>query len=74
MGEQRHDAYAEIIATALQEIANFPGLGRVHGALSGNVRSFPVRQHLVYYETDDSTVTILRVLHEKMDAARHLGS
>jgi plasmid stabilization system protein ParE len=36
------------------------------------LRSFPVRQHIIFYRVGPQTVSVLRVLHSRMDTARHL--
>jgi toxin ParE1/3/4 len=38
-----------------------------------DLRRLIVGQHAVFYEFDEARVGIIRVLHQRMDAPRHLG-
>jgi toxin ParE1/3/4 len=38
-----------------------------------NLRRLIVGRHAVFYEFDEARVRIIRVLHQRMDAPRHLG-
>jgi plasmid stabilization system protein ParE len=42
-------------------------------ALSPNVRSRPVGEHVILYEADEHVVTVLRIIHRRMDIERALG-
>jgi toxin ParE1/3/4 len=68
-GERQRDAYADDLARAMDELVDFPGLGRKRDDISLGLHSRPVREHVIYYLFDDVTVTIARVLHARMDAA-----
>ena len=35
-------------------------------------RRQPVESHVVYFRAEQSSVTVVRILHERMDAPRHL--
>ena len=36
------------------------------------VRQWGVEQHMIYFRITDYGIVIVRVLHERMDASRHL--
>ena len=71
-GARQQDVYAEHIAAALQELNQFPDLGRPREEVSPGLRAYPVEQHVVYYRADDQMVTIVRILHRKMNASTRL--
>jgi toxin ParE1/3/4 len=49
--------------------AKFPFIGRsLEDNLRPNVRTFPVRQYLIFYSTRPGEVRILRVIHSARDA------
>lgn len=62
--------YVTEISAVFDSLTRFPRLGR---PVDTKVRSIPVRDHLVYYEADEQSVTILRVLHRRRDPAGDLG-
>ena len=53
-------------------LAEQPMLGRRAAGLQPKLRRYEYRSHVVFYLPDDGGVTIVRVLHESMDATRHL--
>jgi toxin ParE1/3/4 len=54
----------------MHELTRFPNLGRARNDISRGLRGRPVQAHVIYYRVDDEAVTIIRILHGKMDAAR----
>ncbi len=69
-GEHQFAEYKGMIDGALQTIARNPGIGRQHDDTT--LRVFPVGRHQIFYIVDDATVYIVRILHERMNASRHL--
>ena len=49
-----------------------PLIGRSRDEIAPNLRSHTMQQHVISYRVAVENVTALRVLHEKMDAARHV--
>ncbi len=86
-GESGRARYAALLATAMQKIAADPmgPLTRAHPNLRPGMRSFHIRHvrrehgvgapvHVLYYRaTDEGSIEIIRVLHERMEPQRHLG-
>lgn len=67
-GKDQSHTYAEKIDTALNTICNNPDIGRKkHGRMM-----YGAGQHQIYYRTKDCEVYVLRILHQRMDATRHL--
>jgi toxin ParE1/3/4 len=48
-------------------------MGKELDRFSAGYRSLLVEHHLLYYRINDDEVEIMRILHERMDAARHLS-
>lgn len=69
-GEEQLAEYARKLDGALRAIAENPQLGRPkHGMMV-----YPVGRHLIFYQVEEAapTVYVVRILHERMDASRHL--
>lgn len=67
-GEAQFATYRERIDAALMAIAVKPHAGRkAYGLL---VQA--VERHRIYYRIEDRVIFIIRILHERMDAPRHL--
>jgi toxin ParE1/3/4 len=71
-GDRQRDIYAERLTSAIHDLARFPHLGPAREDLSPGLRSHRVEQHVVFYRVGNDTITITRILHRKMDAAKHL--
>jgi toxin ParE1/3/4 len=72
-GEAQRDVYAAALDAAFQRLIDFPEIGRSRPEFFPGCRTLPVERHIIYYRLDETTIRIVRVLHMKMDAARHLG-
>lgn len=69
-GERQLVEYRSKLNGALQAITENPQAGRAkHGMMV-----YPVGRHSVFYQIEESarTVYVVRILHESMDASRHL--
>ncbi|CAK0743441.1 toxin ParE1/3/4 [Gammaproteobacteria bacterium] len=69
-GEGQLADYKNKLDSALKAIVKHPQIGRTkHGMLV-----YHIGRHLIFYRIDETTKTIfvVRILHERMDAARHL--
>jgi toxin ParE1/3/4 len=72
-GSRQGDAYQRQLTDAFERLLRFPDLGRRADRFAPNLRSHTVGQHVIYYQTSESVVTVLRLLHQKMDADAELG-
>ena len=69
-GERQLVEYRQKLDSALQVNAENPQAGSArHGMMV-----YPVGRHVVFYQVDDNarTVYVVRILHGRMDALRHL--
>ncbi|MEI6484670.1 MAG: type II toxin-antitoxin system RelE/ParE family toxin [Sphingomonadales bacterium] len=65
-------AYAETIATALRRLETFPQSAPEVEWRADGVRKLTIGQHLAFYRIEGDVVRILRILHQRMEPARHL--
>lgn len=72
-GEDQQDRYAMALEQGLVLLAENPEIGRSRPELFRGCRSYRVREHILYYVLRDEAVVIIRVLHGRMDALRHLS-
>jgi len=67
-GRRQLVAYKSKIDAALNAIAQNPNIGRTKHKLL----VYAAGKHLIYYRIEAATVYVVRILHERMDAAHHL--
>lgn len=72
-GQNARDAYEEVLNQALMTLSENPRIGRSQDGIASGLRSFRVRQHVIYYRFSDDSMTVFRILHGKMDTSQHLG-
>lgn len=72
-GVAQRDVYGEEIARAFESLSANPQIGRARDEVSPGLRSYQVRQHVIYCRIASDSLTVLRILHERMDARRHLS-
>ena len=70
-GAEQRDAYADRLSTTLFELLKHPLVGRSRDELGPGLRIRRSGKHAIYYRSDEQTVTIVRILHVKMDPMRH---
>jgi len=56
----------------MRTLESNPDPGLDVGALKTGYRRIRAERHVVYYRREGDDVVIIRILHERMDAARHL--
>lgn len=68
-GEMQLNVYRDRIDATLKALGLDPSVGKSrHG-----YKTVHVGRHHIYYRYDATTIFIVRILHERMDATRHLG-
>jgi toxin ParE1/3/4 len=50
-----------------RQLADLPFIGRERSSLGPGIRSAVVGNHLIFHTVGDDTVTIVRVIHGRMD-------
>ena len=70
----RNPASADQLVRTIDEcchtLGEYPHMGRLRIDLGGNIRSFPVKEYVIFYKAENDGILVLRVLH----AARHLSA
>ncbi len=59
--------YREELELSLEKLSLTPLMGHARAEIAENVRSFPVGSQIAYYLPHKSGITILRLLHRRMD-------
>jgi toxin ParE1/3/4 len=72
-GEPQMQEYRAALDQALARLGDYPEMGKGLDRLLAGYRSLLVEHHLLYYRINDDEVEIVRILHERMDADRHLS-
>ena len=73
-GQVAADEYLGLFHACLQRLRDYPESARRLRSLGRKMRQLPFGRHSIYYEFDGKVVTILRVLHQAMDAHKRLKS
>ncbi len=50
-------------------LASHPKAGRLRNEIAAGLRSFPVRNHIIYYRHEPAHILVARVLHGSRDQA-----
>lgn len=66
------EQYLETINAKIEMVAHPPDFGADYSFVINGVRRYEVASHAVYYRSTQSGLLVLRVLHGRMDAGRHL--
>ena len=69
----RHaDEYIAGLHEKFEFLAKWPSAGRHAVTLRSGYSRFEFQSHTIFYKIGKNGIIIIRVLHEKMDATRHL--
>ena len=71
-GMERAEAYVLGLHDTFQRLVELPGLGRPADEIRPGYFRMESGSHVVFFLKQAQTVLIVRVLHERMDFARHL--
>ena len=69
-GEHQFVEYKNLLDSALNAIVYNPTVGRMKNG--STIRIFPVGRHMVFYRLEKNIVYVIRILHDRMNAALHL--
>lgn len=71
-GFPRAEAYVLALHRAFELLAAFPDTGRDVGELRPGYLRFEHERHSIFYRKTDTGILVVRVLHQRMQATRHL--
>jgi len=60
------------LTNAFRELAHTPGTAPCCDHIRKGYRRLNVVRHMIYFRVTDFGITIIRILHDRMDAPRHL--
>lgn len=73
-GEVMAEDYLLSIEKCIARICLNPDIAICAGEIRRGYFKYPVRKHLIYFKFHESTIHIIRVLHQRMKLQQHLNS
>jgi len=71
-GATQRRTYLKGLDKTFQFLIDNPGVGTACDDITAGLRKHVHKQHVVFYEYQDNTIVIVRVLHRSMDVELHL--
>ncbi|MBE9607087.1 type II toxin-antitoxin system RelE/ParE family toxin [Acetobacteraceae bacterium H6797] len=71
-GVERAEAYLRDLARHAQRLADNPALGRSCAEVRAGYYRYPAGAHVIFYRGVATGIEVIRILHARMDAWRHL--
>lgn len=71
-GLEQAVAYVAVIGKACARLAKAPDLAQDCGYIRAGYRRAVVNRHVIYFRVEEYGVAVVRILHQHMDAPRHL--
>lgn len=72
-GRTQRKKYSKQIESRLKDLAKNPSLGRSCEHVLPGYRYYLEGKHYLFYKQDKSTLTVIRILHSRMDYQRILS-
>ncbi len=72
-GKTQRDMYLHDIDAAFHSLAAQPHRGQIRPELHDELRSYPIGNHTIYYLCETKHITIVDILHQRMDASSRLN-
>jgi toxin ParE1/3/4 len=73
-GEEQADLYALKMQKFLEMMRSNSKIGRLDTRVNPAIRRFDFENHVIFYDVNDATIIIVRILHGSMDFVKHLLS
>lgn len=71
-GVEQANRYTDILTTAFAELAQSPKTAQACDQIRPGYRRRSVERHTIYFRITAYGIAIIRILHNRMDALRHL--
>jgi toxin ParE1/3/4 len=71
-GQEQLHRYAARLDEAIRLLADYPDLGHLSRALPDTHRLYVVGSHVIVYRAEDTSLAIVRILHQRMNLPRHV--
>lgn len=72
-GPEQADSYIEDLLSAFDLLCEQPRIGVQRKRGKQTYRRWPVGAHAIFYRIEEGRVSVVRILHNRMDERRHLG-
>jgi toxin ParE1/3/4 len=69
---EQADRYVRDVQRAIETVARDPRKGRRCDDVRAGYLRYPVGSHVVFFRMAGDTAVVVRILHQRMDFARHL--
>jgi toxin ParE1/3/4 len=73
-GGERTERYMVALRDTMESLLSGRAVGREREDLRPRLRMATSGRHRIFFEVDSSRVMVIRVLHDRMDYGRHLGT
>jgi toxin ParE1/3/4 len=70
--QRQAEKYVTEIRAAMERIATDPDRGRSCEEIRAGYRRYAIGSHVVFYQAGTDTVSVIRILHQRMEPSRHL--
>jgi len=70
--EKRADLYYNQIINECKLISKNPEIGKSYSRVLNDLRGRKINKHIIFYKILDDKITVVRILHEKMDLVNRL--
>jgi toxin ParE1/3/4 len=71
-GAEQADRYTDMLSAAFDELARGPKTAPACDHIRPGYRRRSVERHVIYFRIMSYGIAVVRVLHDRMDATRHL--
>ncbi len=71
-GIEQANRYTDILAASFAELAESPKTAPACDQIRPGYRRRSVERHMIYFRVTAYGIAIIRILHDRMDAPRHL--
>jgi len=66
-GRRQTERYLSALQHTIESLMLMPTKGMTRDELISGLRSYPCISHSIYYLTDSTMLTVIRILHQSMD-------
>ena len=66
------ESYIRNLTQAMRTLAQNPALGKAIDDVRPGYLKFPTGSHVIYYRRTSTGIDVIRLLHKRMDADRHI--
>ncbi|WP_089939106.1 type II toxin-antitoxin system RelE/ParE family toxin [Candidatus Entotheonella palauensis] len=72
-GREQRSRYLGRLDAAFRALAEFPEMGQACDDIREGYRKYHVGRHLIFYRQSSVGITVIRILHDRMDIEIHLS-